>query len=185
MTIQKPIWKEKLQEGHVVEFAFNDGTKDYFQLKDVFNTFCMRAFTGFGIYNEWNQRTTSEMLIAFIDKFKQLINCSEIKLFEIADLINKLEERTKWPIPTKDIILKMASVMYFDESESPYSYDELYGREKMERWRNNDNIDAFFLHKRLQELIPSPVISEQDFSLCQTVISQIEGLYQLQNTLQT
>lgn len=174
----------KIEEGHVIEFVFNDGVEDYYQLKDTFNTFSQRAFSAFGVYQEWSQRTTAEMLIQFIDKMKQIINSKEIKLMEISDVITKLEERTKWPIPTQDIILKMATITYFDQNESPYSYDEAYGREKMARWKKGE-INPFFLSVRLRELIPSPNLSEQDFYLCQTVMEEVEKMYELKNTLQT
>lgn len=175
----------KVEEGHVIEWVFNDGVEDYYQLKDTFNTYSQRAFSAFGVYQEWAQRTTAEVLIQFIDKMKEIINKQEIRLMELADVINKLEERTKWPIPTEDIILKMATITYFDRNESPYVYDDAYGREKIKRWKLKKKISPFSLFNHLKELIPSPNISEQDFWLCQMVMEEMEKLYELKNTLQT
>ena len=175
----------KVEEGHVIEWVFNDGEQDYYQLKDTFNTYSQRAFSAFSVYQEWSQRTTAEILIQFIDKMKSIINKPEIKLMELADIITKLEERTKWPIPTEDIILKMASVTYFDKNESPYVYDEMYGRDKIARWKLKKKNFHYTLFGHLSALIPSPNISEEGFYLCQMVMTEMEKIYELKNTLQT
>lgn len=172
------VWQ--LEEGHTIEPVFIAGGEQYYQLKDVFNTHCQRALEAIHVFEEWEQRTDKRKLIAFIDAMKDELQGKngQVNLQLINEYVIRLEERTKWPIPTTEIINKMAAVAYFDKNENPYHYDESYCRKKIERWKK-ESVDAFFLYNHLKGLIALPDISVSVLAGALTVVDQMDHLQSL------
>lgn len=150
----------KLEEGHVVHKAFKSGNVQYYYIKDTFNTFALRAMDALAIYEQWEMRCTKEYLYAHAMAVDAALNKG--MLTEVASLNNNLKERQAFAIPTEDIIYQFASIVYFDENESPYRYDPEYGKEKIARWKKDMKISEFFFHQPIKELIPSPILSGKD-----------------------
>lgn len=177
----RPV-KWNLEKGHVVEEAFVlDGTR-YYMIKDAFNTYAERGLYALSVYEEWNKRCTVEHLQAYTQGIKNIYNSKNIELSEIIKLNEQMIERLNFVLPTSDIIWRLCSVVFFDETESPYRYDPEYAKVKIERWRKSGKIYDFFLSLRISQLIPLPELSEEDLSLYLKVVNQVSQS-QLDNLL--
>jgi abortive infection bacteriophage resistance protein len=174
----KPIWQ--IPEGHVIEPAFISGGIQYYRLKDYFNTFSLRGLTALQVYEEWNMRMTKEHLSEFIELMdKNLNNPREIRIGEIARIVNILKERINYIMPTTEIVYKFASVAFFDKNESPYSYDPEYCKQKINRWKEEAEISDFFIVMLLKDMIPLPQLSEVDLKICLNMIDEATNLHSL------
>lgn len=165
--------KWELQTGHTVEIAFYSGGKPYYKLSDLFNTFTERGLDAYQVYEEVSMRIDKKDLQVFVDKIKDSLNKNPIQLIEITKLITLLEERISLVIAPRELIWKMGSVAYFDESESPYTYDSLYAQKKIALWKKNGDVDDFFLFQQLSSLMPLPELSKETYHQLQETISKI------------
>lgn len=167
---QKPkTWV--LEEGHVVEPAFVSGGVQYFMMKDSFNTFCMRALDGIAVYEKWEMRCDRNYLIQFAKALEAALNSNPLKIENIFKLKMQLDDRLNFALPSEEIIYEFASVVFFDENESPYKYDEQYNKKKIERWKADMDINAFFLTVPIKTLIPLPSLSDSDLKTYLEVIN--------------
>lgn len=165
----------KVEEGHVVTKAFVADGIQYYQMHDVFNTFCSRAMDALSIYEEWQMRCSREFLKLHTKAIDDILrDPKKINIIDIAELNTKLKERLEWALPTEDIIWRFMAVAYFDEKESPYKYDNKYGEEKIKRWKKGRMIDDFFLSVPIRDLIPLPDFSKTDLNLLLTMIEQLD-----------
>lgn len=180
-TDNLPEWQGKIETGHSIKAVF--ATIDihgaiihtYYDLRDVFNTFVIRAMEGIGVYEEFNSRMTPERNKEFAQAIRENALSKNDPSVHI-DLANKLEERIDWPIPPRELIKKMAAVAYFDETESPYHYDETYQREfKLPHWIEH-GVDDFFLGNNLSGIVPFPNISQEDFEAVLRVMTAQDQL---------
>jgi hypothetical protein len=95
-----------------------------------------------------------------------------IKISKITQYIHFMKERMNWPIPTSDLFYKMASVLAFDQNESPYYYDTKYNDEvKIPHWKKH-GVDTFFLSNALKTLLPLPTIAPDALSALQKIVDQ-------------
>lgn len=166
----------KVEEGHIISPAFNDGTQ-YYQINDVFNTFTMRAMDALSHYEKWQMRCSREFLIDHTKAIDQIIrNPKQIDVIKIAELNNILKERLEFALPTEELIWNLMAVAYFDKNESPYKYDDKYGQEKIARWKKKHNIIDFFLlvKPRLRDMIPCPDFSRKDLETLLPMIEKID-----------
>jgi hypothetical protein len=85
---------------------------------------------------------------------------------------DQLKQRLDWVV-VPDQVYKLASIVYFDASESPTHYEIGYAREKIARWKAED-VDAFFLQKPIQELIPFLNGFVGSFKSYSDLISQVD-----------
>ena len=178
---KKPkVWN--LEEGHVIVPAFIDRGVQYYEIKDIFNTFSNRGLLALQVYEEWDMRLKKEDLLDFILAFEKTINNpKEINITNLANIVNMLKERVTFPIATKDIYLKFASVRYFDENESPYTYDPEYNKVKMKRWSEEGSmVDDFFMLQQLADMLPLPKLSKEDLPSYLEAVQKVAD-YQLQN----
>lgn len=180
--------KEKtwnLQEGHVVIPAFIDRGVQYYEIKDLFNTFSNRGMMALQVYEEWDMRLKKEDLLDFILAFEKILGSpKEINILNLVKVVNMLKERVNFPIATEDIYYKMASVRYFDMNESPYTYDPEYNKGKVARWKEaSSTVDPFFISQRLQDMLPLPKLSKEDLPGYLETVKKISD-HQLQ-TLQS
>lgn len=149
--------------------AFISGGVQYSEFDDTFNLPCLRALTALDFYEEFRQRVSLEYLQKHVDAVDAILSDpKKINIGEVSKLNRNLKERMG--IFNFDLAYKLASVIYFDESENPYKYDFKYGREKIEKWKKDMSVDAFFLQTPLQKLIPSLVTSDGSLA----TYSQIE-----------
>jgi hypothetical protein len=166
----------KIDEGHSITKAFIADGVQYYQMHDVFNTFCARAMDALSIYEEWQMRCSRDFLKLHTKAIDDILrDPKKINIIDIAELNTKLKERLDWALPTEDIIWRFMAVAYFDESESPYKYDNKYGEEKIKRWKEGRTIEDFFLFVPIRDLIPLPDFSKADLSLLLTMIEKLDA----------
>jgi hypothetical protein len=157
--------------------AFRHEGVTYYHFADSFKVPAARALCALAIYEELRQRCTAEYLRLHIAATKSLLNPSDgkIRLTELALINNNLEERLNLA-PFPDHIYKLASVIFFDENESPFSYDFSYNKKKIEQWKKDPEILSFFLTMQFQDLMPFSSMSSErvkNYFNTATMIDQI------------
>ena len=163
-------WSHGMSRGISIEPVFECGGVTYYRTRDVFSTFAGRGMKMLEVSEEWQNRMTNERLIQFIQAMENELNEPKIKLTNISNLIQKMKERVMFPVPTSELVVKMASVAFFDATEDPHEVDETYTREvKIPHWKKY-GVDDFFLGMNLRELMGFPSISKEDFDKVSRVI---------------
>lgn len=146
---------------HPIVFAFESGGKKYYQFQDIMNLCHARAFRAMEVYEEVQMRTTREMLQLHTIGVNEILTSEKIDIFKLKEMNERLKERLDFVI-SGDTIWKLASVVFFDETENPYDYDYKYGIQKIQSWQKEQDVSAFFFNTPIQKLIPSLTLSEED-----------------------
>ena len=166
-------WKEKTD--YVIEYVTSEsnGTELY-TFKDIANTSTHRGLCALGIIEEWDMRVTKAYLEGYLTRMTDILaNPQTINLGDIYKMSEELKLRLQFIIPTEDIILKYASIIFFDKQESPYKYDEKYGKEKVERWKKDSKNLDFFFSLPIKNFLPLPNISKEDLQTCLLTVNLI------------
>lgn len=143
--------------------AFRHGGRIYYHFEDSFKVPAGRAICALAIYEELRMRCTADYLRKHIRATELLLNPGpdkKIKLTELALINNNLKERLNLA-PFPDHIYKLASVIFFDETESPFGYDFSYNKKKIELWKKDPEILNFFLTMQFSDLMPFGNISKE------------------------
>ena len=109
------------------------------------------------VYREIEWRLTPELIRSAFAKINKIIFDSKANTDSKLEQISKISALTVERIdlsfaPALD--LKLASVVYFDETENPFSYDYIYAKNKIEHWVKSGDIPSFFLTLPNEKLIP-------------------------------
>lgn len=132
----------------------------YFQFDDANNLPSGRGLCALTIYEEFNMRCTREYLDLHVRAVEKLLSDpKKINILALATIHNNLKERLQMAV-FPDHIYKLASVVFFDETESPYNYDYKYNLAKIERWKAAGGMLDFFSRTQLKDLIPSLQLPE-------------------------
>jgi len=153
---KEPVWKKK--SNYVIEYAFTHNGKKYYQLSDYINIPCERAFTAITYYDELSMKCDRDFLLGHNEAIENA--CNNGKLTEVVRLNNDLRMRLKL-VSDPDLLLKLASVVYFDENEEPTTYDFKYNEKKIAEWKKY-KLSDFFKVLPLQSLVPSLDFSKID-----------------------
>lgn len=146
---------------HPITLAFESGGVKYYQFHDIMNLCHGRAFRAMEVYEEAQMRCTKEMLKLHIEATEALCKANPIDVFKIHALNAQLKERVDF-VASADVIWKLTSVVFFDETENPYDYDPLYCIEKIKLWQKEQDVSAFFFNTPINKLIPCADLSESD-----------------------
>lgn len=145
-----PDAKHKITEAFVI-----DGVQ-YYQFDSIYNLPYKRGLAAVMVYEELKMKCDYELLKEFTKNIDKILNGNRISLNEFAELkrMNDIVmERLNW-VTDIDLIYKLAAVVYFDKTESPYGYDAKYSFEKIQKWKKAEGVDDFFLRQPIQQLIP-------------------------------
>lgn len=161
---------------HPIELAFTIDGVDYFQFKDPFNIPYKRGLTSVTFFEEVRMKCTFE----YLKKHQEAVNATlmkpgNISMFEIKKLNDQLGERLNF-VYDDDTIYKMASVVFFDETENPANYDFKYGMEKIKKWKESMPVHDFFLQQPIVTLLPflrDPNLNMESYSKAIRMINQI------------
>lgn len=167
---EKRVPKFPVQVSGHVELAFELNGVAYWNFTDFFNSPSERGLESLTYYEEFQKRTTRQTYQDELDS--EIILLRDIRLslsgqqgrinlaaaFEkLADLEKILkyrEERLKFIIEP-DLVWKLASVVYFDETENPNRYDMKYNIDtKIPFWKKHVKEEDFFLSMPIIQLIP-------------------------------
>lgn len=114
-----------------------------------------RMLAALAVYTEMEMRCDRQYLQDHCKAMEKILSDrAKIDLTSIMKLNINLQERLEL-MPMPDFVYKLASVIFFDEQESKYSYDFEYNKKKIEEWKKTDGILDFFLSRLADQLIPS------------------------------
>lgn len=145
--------RRKQQSKYRIEYAFTSGGRKYYQFADITNLPYERGLTALQVYNEVEMRCSVKFLRAFTKAMDELLHSKEIDIYQINALNEMLKQRLSLSVDV-ETLYKLASVCFFDETENPYIYEQAYAEKKIERWRKDQKVAAFFSQKPLKELMP-------------------------------
>lgn len=136
-----------------VEFAFECKGKEYFRMAHEFRLPSGRYKFLDAYLTEHELRMTPKMFNDYLDRIENNLNGKGgvIKLNEIAVTIYNMRTHANL-LFVPDTIKKLASVIYFDESEDLRDYDPEYGKKKIADWETDETY-AFFLTRPIVELL--------------------------------
>ena len=171
--------------------AFAVGDTTYYHFPNDLKLGAIRAHAGMDVYKELSFNVHKEDLMAYFQAQKvasqKIREAFTVKngVFNIeaavraADDFDKLtqeiEARAGW-VTSIGLIFKLASVLYFDETEDPYGYDDVYAVEKINRWAKaleGGELPAFFLKRRMSELLGLPDTSLIDTPTYTTLLNEL------------
>jgi hypothetical protein len=173
-SAKPPKWNK--DTNYVIEFAFKHNGKNYYQLSDYVNIPCERAFTAVSYYDELSMKCDRSFLLAHNEAIETA--CNNGKLTEVVKLNHDLKLRLSL-VSDPDLLLKLASVVFFDENESPLVYDFAYNEKKLKEWKKDKLMD-FFQVLPLQNLIPSLDFSKIDLKTFTQMNHEVRQLTVLQ-----
>jgi hypothetical protein len=173
-SAKPPVWRK--ETNYVIEFAFKHNGKNYYQMADYTNIPCERAFTAVSYYDELSMKCDREFLLAHNEAIETA--CNNGKLTEVVKLNHDLKLRLSL-VSDPDLLLKLASVVFFDENESPLVYDFAYNEKKIKEWKKDKLMD-FFRVLPLQNLIPSLDFSKIDLKTFTQMNHEVRQLTVLQ-----
>lgn len=154
------IFKKKLKT-HLVEGkykvvpAFTINGTTYYMFENTNEQPTGRMLASMAIYEELSMRCDREYLELHVKAMDKIINNPKgINITYIAQLNVNLKERLELA-PLPDYVYKLASVLFFDETESMYGYDFDYNKKKIKKWKDSGETLDFFLKILSKDLIPS------------------------------
>jgi hypothetical protein len=171
---KSPKWSK--ETNYVIEFAFKHNGKNYYQMSDYINIPCERAFTAVSYYDELTMKCDRAFLLAHNEAIENA--CNNGKLTEVVKLNHDLKLRLSL-VSDPDLLLKLASVVFFDDNESPLVYDFAYNEKKLKEWKKDKLMD-FFQVLPLQNLIPSLDFSKIDLKTFTKMNHEVRQLTVLQ-----
>jgi len=151
---KRPFRNLRVQDKQKIVKAFVYQGRTYFMFDDIFSIPSIRGLQALDYYEEFNMRCTKDYLTRWVESAIKIISDNKkIDLIALGTLLKHLEERLKM-IPVSDHIYKIASVIFFDDSENPYHFDRAYNKKKIDLWKKDPEVLGFFLQTPLKDLIP-------------------------------
>jgi hypothetical protein len=147
---------------HKIEVAFASGGATYYRFKQDYDMPVGRyKYVQQTIY-EVDMRMTLEMLKGYIEKLKSEVGGKKgkVDLIEATKTLIKMESHANLAFNV-DTVERLASVVYFDDTEILTTYDKKKGEEKISRWRLYECMD-FFIQRPIVELLRLKNSSMQD-----------------------
>lgn len=131
-----------------MELAFETEGVRTFTPKNINDLPAMRGLMAHMFYYEMEMRYRSEDLLLETALEDEILDKPKITMQDLITLkliLRSRRERMELPFET-DSLIKLASVAFIDEGESPYEYNNTYNNEvKIPRWKRNPEVLAFFL----------------------------------------
>ena len=171
---KKRNWFKDYPETRIVH-AFTSGGVDYYEFEDPNNLTSGRGFAALNYYKELSMGCTREFLLGYVEAMDGYLRPKAngtLQIPEMAKLTLQLKERLELAVDSLTPY-KVASVIYFDETEDPYGFDYGYAMKKIEKWKKED-VGSFFLQTPLKNLIPSTLLSEETLESYMKVAEQFE-----------
>lgn len=157
--------------------AFELGGTTYYMFDQTEEVPTGRMLAALAIYNEMEMKVDKEYLELHTKAMENLLSDpKKINVMYIAQLNMNLKERLEL-MPLPDFVYKLASVIFFDETESPYSYSFDYNKKKIEEWKKTDGTLDFFLSRLSNELIPSLKPATGNSKMFFQVAEQVAGIH--------
>jgi hypothetical protein len=167
MNLIKRIFRRKPREYlldntyRIVE-AFQLNGTSYYMHEDPMNVSVGRGLSAMQHLEELIMRCSADYLKAHIEATDKILSDREkIDLGKIYKLNDHLKQRVNLLIAIPGHVYKLASIVYFTKEESPFRYDPVFNKKKIDEWEKEDLYD-FFCKGHLKNLIPSLALPEND-----------------------
>lgn len=157
---------------HRIEYAFTSGGRKYYCYSDINNLPYQRGRHALAVFNEIQMRCSREFLLQYTKTVKAVLHAKEIDIFKLNELNSMLEDRLTL-VADLELCYKLASIVYFDETERPEVFEPEYAEKKIARWKKDMDVESFFLQKPLTELMP----------YLKNAIGDFNGFFQLNEQL--
>lgn len=158
--------------------AFVYKGSSYYTFKDIFRLPTARGLQALDYYEEFNMRCTRDYLTKLCSAFEEILsNPKKLELVKLGTLVKHLRERLEM-IPVEKHIFKLASVMFFDETENPFFYDRNYAEKKIDLWQQDPEVLSFFLRKPLADLLPYSDLEKANFHSYSVIVEMLNNLHQ-------
>jgi hypothetical protein len=171
-------FRSRLLDGKykVIE-GFQLGNTTYYMFDQTAEVPTGRMLAALAIYTEMEMKVDKAYLELHTKAMEKLLSDpKKISIMYIAQLNLNLKERLEL-MPLPDFIYKLASVIFFDETESPYSYSFEYNKKKIEQWKKSADTLDFFLSRLSSELIPSLRPATGNSNMFFRVAEQVAGIH--------
>ena len=157
--------------------AFQLGGTTYYMFDQAEEVPTGRMLAALAVYNEMEMKVDKEYLQLHTKAMEKLLSDpKKINVMYIAQLNLNLKERLEL-MPLPDFVYKLASVIFFDETESPYSYSFEYNKKKIEDWKKSGDALDFFLSRLSKELIPSLKPATGNSKTFFQIAEQVAGIH--------
>jgi hypothetical protein len=159
---------------HKVEVAFKVKGRTYYRFIHERDIPAGRYKYIYSFIREVDLRMNLDTLKQFVSEFKKVLNGGDKKVIDIGrmwQLILNLETRTSLAFEPAGVE-KLASVIYFDDTEELSTYNRKHCDDKIKFWKDNNVID-FFLTKPIGELLGLKGIS---ITFLQTCIQEAQEI---------
>ena len=155
----KGLFKKKLHtkliNDYVIKEAFVYKGVQYYMFNDPFEVSAGRGLYSMTFFEEMLARVDREYLEYHTKAMDAVLsNPTKTDLPTIVKLNENLKERLTFQIALPEHVYKLASIIFFDKSESPFRYDADYNKKKIEQWQKDASAYDFFLQTPLKTLIP-------------------------------
>lgn len=177
-AILRPRFKEYLLENkyRIIPAFELHGTR-YYMYASQTEVPTGRQFAALMVYNEMEMRCTREYLELHVKAMDKILSDpKKIHIGYIAQINANLKERLDLMV-VPDFIYKLASVVFFDEKESPYKYDIEYNEQKIARWKASEGVLDFFLRTPLCDLVPFLKAQEDVSNIFSKVAEQVGEIH--------
>lgn len=157
--------------------AFQLGGTTYYMFDQTAEVPTGRMLAALAVYTEMEMKVDKEYLELHTRAMEKLLSDpKKINISYIVQINMNLKERLEL-MPLPDFVYKLASVIFFDKTESPYSYSFEYNKKKIEQWKKSGDTLDFFLSRLSSELIPSLRPATGNSSTFFRVAEQIAGIH--------
>lgn len=167
----------------LIEFAFQSGKTKFFQFKQDTEIRTGRYMIIQNILQEVYLRIDRERLAQYIKRITSEIDGSrgQINIGNALAYLGQLNTMTELAFEP-DTVYRLASVIYFDETEDLRKWDRKYNEQKIVGWKENGTLD-FFFNKPFRELIGLKDISLTDLKdYLEKVAALSEGYRSVMNS---
>lgn len=176
--LKKPFRSYLLEDRYRVVPAFELGGTKYFMFSNQDEVPAGRQLAALAIYTEMEMRCDRDFLTAHTAAMEKVLSDpKKINIGIIAQLNYNLKDRLSLMV-LPDFMYKLASVTFFDETESPYKYDYEYNEKKIRKWKRDGGTMDFFLRTPLKNLIPSLQAQEGVSDMYLAVAEQVSKIHQ-------
>ncbi len=178
-TSPKPVFNLHHEDiKHQVEVAFEVKGRKFYRFKKELQLPAGRYKYIYSMLREADLRMNLQTLKDYVTEFKTILNGGpkkEIQIGELWKLINNLESRISLAFEP-ETVERLASVVYFDDTEDLSTWDKKYGAQKIAFWKANRDM-GFFLTSPMAELLGLKDISieslEEYIQTAQGVIQEL------------
>lgn len=164
-------------EGVRLKEAFTIGTIKYFEPEDLMNLPYQRGLACIDAFNQLRLGVFPEdieYICNEVDKMYEKNRLDVSDLIRVKHYLNRIRERSKDTFRHPDLMYKLASVCFIDESENPLIYDAVYAQKKIEYWKKHKSVADFFLQIPIKRLIPFLVACEDNSQVYLKLMEQLK-----------